>query len=74
MLPICCTCKKIRDDDGYWKRIEIYLHNHAEVSFSHGFCHECAVKYYQENDLEVPADLTALAEDQANQNVPLANS
>ena len=34
-LPICCKCKKIRDDEGYWHQVEIYVRNHADVEFSH---------------------------------------
>lgn len=46
MLPICSSCKKIRDDSGYWKQIESYVHEHSEAEFSHGICPECAVKLY----------------------------
>ena len=42
MLPICSSCKKIRDDTGYWKQIESYIHDHSEAEFSHGICPECA--------------------------------
>lgn len=44
LLPICAWCKKIRDDDGYWKRLETYFRAHAEVEFSHGICPECLEK------------------------------
>jgi predicted PP-loop superfamily ATPase len=37
-LPICSRCKKIRDDQGYWNRLEEYVHEHSEEEFSHGFC------------------------------------
>lgn len=46
LLPICAACKKIRDDKGYWKQIESYIHEHSEAEFSHGICPECAVKLY----------------------------
>lgn len=46
LLPICASCKKIRDDQGYWNQIEVYLHEHSEVEFSHGICPECAAKLY----------------------------
>lgn len=46
MLPICASCKKIRDDQGYWKQIEIYIKDHAEVDFSHGICADCCDKLY----------------------------
>ncbi|GJM41642.1 MAG: hypothetical protein DHS20C20_19240 [Ardenticatenaceae bacterium] len=41
LLPICATCKKIRDDAGYWHQVEVYIHDHAEVDFSHGICPGC---------------------------------
>ena len=44
MLPICCNCKSIRDDKGYWKQIESYIQEHSEAVFSHGICPECARK------------------------------
>jgi len=46
ILPICSYCKKIRDDEGYWSRIESYIRGHSEADFSHGICPECAKKYY----------------------------
>lgn len=46
LLPICSHCKKIRDDNGYWKQIEHYIHEHSEAEFSHSICQECAKKYY----------------------------
>jgi PAS domain S-box-containing protein len=48
MLPICSSCKKIRDDKGYWEQIEVYVRNHTEADFSHGICPECAEKLYPE--------------------------
>jgi DNA-binding NtrC family response regulator len=46
MLPICSVCKNIRDDKGYWNRIESYISEHSEVKFSHGLCPDCARKIY----------------------------
>ena len=46
LLPICASCKKIRDDQGYWHQVEVYIRDHAEVEFSHGLCPECAKKFY----------------------------
>jgi CheY-like chemotaxis protein len=60
MMPICCTCKKIRDDRGYWNQIETYILKNSNASFSHGYCQECAVKYLEENGLEVPAEMRAV--------------
>jgi hypothetical protein len=46
MLPICASCKKIRNDKGYWEQIEGYIRDHSEVEFSHGICPDCAEKLY----------------------------
>lgn len=46
ILPICASCKKIRDDKGAWEQIEIYIHNHSELDFSHSICPECVKKLY----------------------------
>jgi DNA-binding LacI/PurR family transcriptional regulator len=51
-LPICASCKKIRDDKGYWNQVEAYISEHSEVEFSHGLCPECARKLYP--DIEQP--------------------
>ncbi len=42
LLPICCYCKKIRDDGNYWHRVETYIAGHANVRFSHGICPDCS--------------------------------
>jgi len=47
-LPICASCKKIRDDKGYWNQIESYIRDHSMAEFSHGICPECAKKLYPE--------------------------
>ena len=41
LLPICASCKKIRDDAGYWHQVEVYIRDHTEVDFSHGLCPDC---------------------------------
>ena len=51
LLPICSHCKKIRDDEGYWKSIELYIYEHSEAEFSHGICQECAKIHYPDMDL-----------------------
>jgi hypothetical protein len=43
-LPICCECKKIRDDEGHWQQLEKYISEHTNSRFSHGYCPECAKK------------------------------
>jgi PAS domain S-box-containing protein len=50
MLPICASCKQIRDDKGYWSAVESYIGKHSEAVFSHGLCPECEKKAYE--DLE----------------------
>ncbi len=45
-LPICASCKKIRDDKGYWNQIEYYVREHSEAEFTHGICPDCANKLY----------------------------
>lgn len=46
MLPICSSCKKIRDDKGYWNQIELYIRERSEAEFSHSICPNCAEKLY----------------------------
>ena len=46
LLPICASCKKIRDDSGYWKQIEAYIREHSDATFTHGICPECVKKLY----------------------------
>lgn len=41
ILPICCKCKKVREDNGYWKQVERYISEHSDAEFTHGFCPEC---------------------------------
>jgi PAS domain S-box-containing protein len=51
LLPICASCKKIRDDKGYWNQIESYIHKHSDAQFSHGICPDCAKRLYPDLDL-----------------------
>ena len=46
IIPICASCKKIRDDAGYWQQVEEYISRHSEAEFSHGICNECIKKLY----------------------------
>jgi len=48
IVPICASCKKIRDDHGYWSQVEVYVRDHTEAEFSHGVCPECMKKLYPE--------------------------
>ncbi len=47
-LPICASCKKIRDDEGLWNQVEEYIQRHSEAKFSHGLCPDCMEKLYHE--------------------------
>jgi hypothetical protein len=47
-IPICASCKRIRNDEGYWEQIESYISNHSEAKFSHGCWDECIKKLYPE--------------------------
>ena len=42
LIPICSVCKKIRDDEGYWNKLEHFLSQHTDATFSHGYCPACA--------------------------------
>ena len=48
LLPICANCKKIRDDQGYWQDVAVYVRDHSEAEFTHGMCPECMEAYYPE--------------------------
>jgi hypothetical protein len=63
LLPICSYCKKIRDDEGYWQRLEAYIENHSDAQFSHGICHDCLEENFPEMQQKIK---TA----QANQEKP----
>lgn len=45
LLPICASCKKIRDDQGYWTQVEVYVMAHSRAEFTHGICPECEKQY-----------------------------
>jgi PAS domain S-box-containing protein len=51
LLPICASCKKIRDDKGYWNQIESYIHEHSEAQFSHSICPDCVKELYPDMDV-----------------------
>jgi hypothetical protein len=44
LLPICCYCKKIRDDKNYWQQVDTYVADHSEAQFTHGICPDCRDK------------------------------
>jgi hypothetical protein len=48
IVPICSSCKKIRNDKGYWQQVEVYVSDNSEAEFSHGICPDCMTKLYPE--------------------------
>jgi DNA-binding response OmpR family regulator len=48
IVPICASCKKMRDDKGYWERVEVYVSQHSEATFSHGLCPDCMKRMYSD--------------------------
>jgi PAS domain-containing protein len=55
-IPICASCKKIRNDSGFWQQIEVYMRDHSEAQFSHGVCPDCMVTLYPEYASDGPAE------------------
>lgn len=52
LLPICASCKKIRDDQGYWQKVELYLAEHTDAEFTHGLCPDCMEHYIPDEPRE----------------------
>jgi hypothetical protein len=48
ILPICSVCKNVRQDDGYWEKVEKYFQTHSRTRFSHGVCPDCAKEHYSD--------------------------
>ena len=46
IIPICSSCKKIRDDQGYWDQVERYIQKHSHAKLSHGICPDCMKRLY----------------------------
>lgn len=53
LLPICASCKNIRDDEGYWSQVEVYLSKNTEAEFSHGLCPSCMTELYPDLDIDI---------------------
>lgn len=53
ILPLCSFCKKVRDDKGYWKQVDVYISEHSQAEISHSLCPECMKKYYPEEYEEI---------------------
>ncbi len=51
-LPICANCKNIRNDEGYWEQIEVYIKDRSDVDFSHSICPDCVAKLYPDLDIK----------------------
>lgn len=60
LLPICASCKKIRDDDGAWRQMEAYIGDHSEATFTHGYCPECGAKALAEIDAHTSEKRTGM--------------
>jgi|GEM_PF-1134942 len=56
MITICSVCKRVRNDEGFWEQIEVYVRGHSEAEFTHGICKECAKKLYPEFEEEGQLD------------------
>ncbi len=50
LLPMCSRCKKIRDDEGFWKQVDSYIEEHSQVTFSQGICPDCLTRLYGDKD------------------------
>ncbi len=57
IIPICASCKKIRDDKGYWSEVSNYISIHTEAEFSHGICPDCLKRLYGDIDVIIPKKL-----------------
>jgi len=55
IIPICSFCKKIRDDQGCWQRVDVYVEQHSEAAFSHMICPECEKK---DHPIEIKYEMT----------------
>jgi len=58
LVPICANCKKIRNDQGYWKQLETYISSHSEATFTHAYCPDCIRKLFPELDDSVSETTT----------------
>lgn len=58
LLPICASCKKIRDDHGYWDQVENYIMSHSDAVFTHGLCPDCMQKFFAEHKIAQDSPVT----------------
>lgn len=68
-LPICAACKKIRNDQGYWQQVEIYIRDHSEAEFSHGLCPDCIRRFYPDPQRATPGTPSVASEGTAGNHV-----
>jgi DNA-binding response OmpR family regulator len=61
LFPICCVCKKVRDDQNYWQQVESYISKRTDARFSHGYCPECYKKAIQEIETDAGANAAVAA-------------
>ena len=54
IIPICANCKKIRNDEGFWEGVDIYLHKHTDADMSHGICPDCMAELYPDMQARNP--------------------
>ena len=59
ILPLCTYCKKIRNDEGYWEKVDIYIHKHTNAGISHGICPDCLKEHFPEHYEEIKNDKTS---------------
>ena len=55
LLPICASCKRIRDDQNYWHQVESYITTHTDAKFTHGYCPDCFKKLMSEIEALEPS-------------------
>ncbi|MCF8090383.1 MAG: hypothetical protein K9K63_15410 [Desulfotignum sp.] len=51
LIPICSYCKNIRNDEGFWQKVDEFMHHHTHAQFSHSICPDCAKQHFPECDL-----------------------
>ena len=56
ILPLCCYCKKVRNDEGFWEQVDSYITNHSQADISHGICPACMKEHYPEELASIRQD------------------
>jgi len=67
LLPICAWCKNVRDDKGYWKKVETYIEEHTDASFTHGICPKCLKRVYPDAFEHLKKDNPELLKDEGDE-------